>query len=42
MTAENRAIVEKVGVMDRGRAVDGGQDKAVLGINGRMFLQSEV
>jgi hypothetical protein len=26
--------LEKVGIMDRGRAVDGGQDKAVLGIHG--------
>ena len=34
MAAEDRAILEKVGIMDRGRAVDGGQDKAVLGIHG--------
>jgi hypothetical protein len=34
--------LEEVGVMHRGRAEDGGQDKAVFGIHGRMFLESKV
>ena len=42
MATEDRAILQEVGVMDRGRTMDGGQDKAMLGINGRMFLEPEV
>ena len=42
MTTEDRTILKEVGIMDRSRAVDGGQDEAVLGINGRMLLESEV
>ena len=42
MAAEDRAILQEIGVMDRSRAVDGGQNKAVLGINGRMFLESKM
>ena len=42
MATEYRAILQEVGVMDRGRAVDGGQDKAMLGIHGRMLLEPKV
>ena len=42
MSAEDRAILQEVGVMDRGRAEDSGQDKTVLGINSRVLLEPEV
>ena len=42
MAAEDRTILQKVGIMHRSRTVGGGQDKAVLGIHGRMLFDSEV
>ena len=42
MAAENRAILQEFGIIHRGRAVDGGQDEAVLGINSRVLLESKV
>lgn len=42
MATENRTILEETGVMNRGRAVDRGQDKAVLGIHGCVLLEAEV
>ena len=42
MATEDCAIMKEVGVMHRGRAVGGSQDKTVLGINGRMLFKPEV
>ena len=42
MATEDRAILQEVGIMHRGRAVDSGQNKAVPGIHGRMLFDSEM
>ena len=42
MATEDRTILQEVGIMHRGVAVDGGQDKAVLGVHGRVLLEPEV
>mgnify|MGYP007087624303 CR=1 FL=1 len=42
MATENRAILKKVDIMDRSGAMDGGQDKAVLGIHRRMLLDPKM
>jgi len=42
MATENCAILEEVGIMHRGGTVDGGQDKAMLGIHGRVLLDAKV
>ena len=40
MTAEDGAIGKIVGIIDRSRSQGGGQDKAVVDINGGMFFKT--
>jgi len=42
VATEDRTILKEVGIMHRGWTVDGSQDKTVLGINGRMLIDSEM
>lgn len=41
MTTKNRTVRQVVGIINRGRCNSSGQDKAVIDIDGGVFLKTE-